>query len=70
MLWWFEREGRRTTVEVLELPHAAYELRVVDADGTEHIEHFTSPQDLAKRQRAIHDNLLAQGWTHSGGWRI
>jgi len=70
MLWWFERAGARTTLEVLNLPTGAYELRVTDADGEERVEHFANAVDLAKRQQAIHDALVAQGWAHTGGWKL
>ena len=69
MLWWFERETRRTAIEVLNLPAGEYELRVVDADGIEQVEHFTKASDLAKRQQAIQDTLVAQGWAQTGGWK-
>jgi hypothetical protein len=32
MLWWFERAGRHTRVEVLQLATDEYELRVIDAE--------------------------------------
>ena len=69
MLWWFERETRRTTIEVLNLPAGEYELRVVDSDGVESVEHHTNASDLAKRQQAIQDILVAQGWVQTGGWK-
>ena len=68
MLWWFEQEGRHTRVEVLQLAGDEYELRVIDADGIEQIEHFTNAVDLAKRQEAIQQTLAACGWTGSKGW--
>jgi hypothetical protein len=69
MLWWFEREGLRTTIEVLNLPTDEYELRLVDAGGVERVEHFTNAIDLAKRQQAIQDMLVGQGWAQTGGWK-
>ena len=70
MLWWFEREGVRTTIEVLELPSGGFELHLVDADGSEHIEHFANVLDSAKRQQLIQDELAALGWTRSGEWLV
>jgi hypothetical protein len=69
MLWWFEREALRTTIEVLNHPAGEYELHVVDSDGIEQVEHFTNATDLAKRQQAIQDTLVAQGWAQAGGWK-
>jgi len=70
MLWWFERGGRHTQVEVLHLVNGRYELRVLDADGREHVETFDDPAELAKRQQAVHDDLVAQGWKRSGEWLL
>jgi len=70
MLWWFERQGRHTRVEVLDLPNGGYELRVVDAEGSERVEHFTNAADLAKRQQAVQDDLIAAGWNRSGEWLV
>jgi hypothetical protein len=71
VLWWFERNGRHTRVEVLHLPAGGgYELRVFDAEGDEHLEQFTSPTELAKRQQAVHDELIASGWNRSGEWLL
>ena len=70
MLWWFERSGRRTTIEVLDLGRGEYELRVLDADGHEQVERFANAADLAKRQQAIEDQLIATGWTRSGEWLL
>jgi len=70
MLWWFQRDGLHTTIEVLHLATGEYELRVVDADGADRIEHFTGAGDLAKRQQAIQDALVAQGWKRSGEWML
>jgi len=70
MLWWFERDERRTTIEVLPLSTGGFELRVLDGDGSEQVEHFTNASDLAKRQQAIQDALVAQGWARSGEWLL
>jgi hypothetical protein len=68
MLWWFERDERRTTLEVLHLAEGGFELRVLGADGVERVERFVNATDLAKRQQAIQDALVAEGWTRSGEW--
>ena len=70
MLWWFERNERRTTIEVLPLSEGGFELRVLSGDGLEEVEHFTTASDLAKRQLAIQDTLIAQGWARSGEWLL
>ena len=69
MFWWFEREGVYTRYEVIELPEGAgYELKIIDPDGTEHVERFTDADELANRQRALEAELKAQGWTGPHGW--
>jgi hypothetical protein len=70
MLWWFERDERRTTIEVLPLSAGGFELRVLAGDGVEQVEHFANASDLAKRQQAIQDTLVAQGWSRSGEWLL
>ena len=70
MLWWFEREGRTTRVEVLNLATGDYELHIIDADGVEHVEHFADAAELAKRQQQIQDTLLSQGWRGPSRWIV
>jgi hypothetical protein len=70
VLWWFEREGLRTTIEVLHLANGEYEMRFLGVDGVEQIEHFTNAADLAKRQQTLHDTLIATGWSRSGEWLL
>src|SRR5260370_3133034 len=37
VFWWYEREGQHLRVEVLQVAAHKYELRMVDADGTERV---------------------------------
>jgi hypothetical protein len=68
MLWWFERDGRKTRVEVLNLASGNYELHVIDGDGIERVEHFAEAGALAKRQQQIQDSLVSQGWKGPERW--
>ena len=70
MLWWFEREGVHTRVEVLHLTNGEYELRIFDGDGAEHVELFTGASELARRQQAVHEELIARGWKRSAEWLL
>ena len=54
--------------EVLHLSNGDYELRVVDPDGTESVERFSDPNELARRQQAVVDELKETGWTGPHGW--
>jgi len=51
MLWWFEREGLRTSIEVLHLANGEFELRIIDSDGIERVETFTSATELASANK-------------------
>lgn len=70
VFWWFERQGVYVRCEALDLPGGGYELRIVDPDGTEHVEHFPDSADLAKRQRAVERDLTAHGWSGPHGWNL
>ena len=68
MFWWFERQGELLRVEVLQLAADQYELRVIYADGKEHVETFSNADDLAKRQSELQHAMSDQGWTGPHGW--
>ena len=70
MIWIFERQGRRAKLEVLYLAPDKYELRFMDADGVEHIEHFTNATDAGNRQLDLEHTLEAQGWEKAAGWKL
>lgn len=70
MFWWFERNGQHVRIEVLQLHEGAYELRVIEADGSEQVESFTDAGELAKRQEEVQRVLGAKGWTGPHGWVI
>ncbi len=67
MFWWFERNGEYIRCEVLTLPAGGYELRIVDGDGKEVVEHFHDPEELRQRQQAVRDALALAGWTGPHG---
>lgn len=70
MLWWFERDGKHTRIEVLHPPTGGYELHVFDADESEHVEHFADLASLRRRQQEVQDQLIAVGWKRSGEWLL
>jgi hypothetical protein len=70
MFWWFERNGQHLRVEVLQLAGEQYELRVIDAEGTECVETFDNANDLAMRQLQVQDALSGKGWTGPHGWVV
>jgi len=70
MIWLFEREGKRARLEVLYLAPDQYEVRFLDADGVEHIEHFTNAADAGNRQVDLQHTLVRQGWTKTNEWKL
>jgi hypothetical protein len=68
MFWWFERRGAYMRCEVLQLAAEKYELRVIEPDGTESVEAFEDPANLAKRQQDMVESLSASGWSGPHGW--
>jgi len=70
MLWWFERDGQHTRIEVLQPPAGQYELHIFNPDGTERVEHFDDLGALRARQQDVHDVLIATGWKRSGEWLL
>jgi hypothetical protein len=68
MFFWFERAGAYARYEVLQLPNGGFELRVVEADGTEHVEGFKSADEVARRQRSLEATLRENGWSGPHGW--
>lgn len=70
MIWIFERAGRQAKLEILYLAPNKYELRLVDADGVEQVEHYASAEEAGKRQLEWQDALAADGWKKTGGWKL
>lgn len=70
MFWWFERKGKYLRYEAREGPSGTYELCVIDAEGSEHVERFSDSADLAKRQLEFERQIAAQGWTGPHGWNV
>jgi len=70
MLCWFEREGRKIRMEVLQLSGGDYELHILGVDGVENVEHFTQAAELAKRQLEIQYELLSKGWRGPSAWIV
>ena len=70
MLWWFERDGKHTRVEVLHPPAARMELHVFHPDGSELVEYFDDVDALRRRQHEIENSLVALGWKRSGEWLL
>jgi len=70
VFWWFERNGTYLRCEALNSPAGGFELRMCDPDGTERIEHFPDSAELTQRQRAVEDELAADGWSGPHGWNL
>jgi hypothetical protein len=70
VFWWFERGGEFMRYEVNELPEGGYVMRIVDLDGTEHVENFIDSSDLSRRQADFERELSEKGWTGPHGWNL
>jgi hypothetical protein len=68
MFWWFERGGRYLQCEAEEVRTGGYDLRIINPDGSEQVEHFADSNDLTKRQHAFIDEITRLGWTGPHGW--
>ena len=68
MFWWFERGGRYIRFESHQMTAGQFELRIIDPDGTERVEHFTDSRDLARRQDDVIDEITQEGWSGPHGW--
>jgi hypothetical protein len=67
---WFEKGGSFLRYEARDLPDGTYELRIVEADGTERTERFTDSSGLNKRQIELERDLAQKGWTGPHGWNL
>ena len=67
MFWWFERGGHYLRCEAQQTS-GGYELRIINPDGSEQVEHFADSSDLAKRQHAVIDEITSEGWSGPHGW--
>ena len=70
MFWWFKRQSDLLRYEARELPSGDYELRVIDADGSERVETFDDPTALSRRQVEFERQLRDEGWTGPHGWNL
>ena len=70
MFWWFERNGQFMRCEARDVPGNGYELVVTNFDGIDRVERFADSADLAKRQRELEHDLIADGWTGPHGWNL
>ncbi|HWF85211.1 MAG TPA: hypothetical protein VG222_10200, partial [Vicinamibacterales bacterium] len=67
---WFEKGGDFLRYEARDLSNGRYELRIIDADGTERTETFSDSTALNKRQIDLERELAANGWTGPHGWNL
>lgn len=70
MFWWFKRGSDFVRYESRQIADQAYELRVVDANGSERVERFETERELTDRQRELERGLLEDGFTGPHGWNL
>ena len=69
MFWWFERNGAFLRFETRNVPDG-FELRIIQADGSDRVERFADSTQLAKRQTDLEATLAADGWTGPHTWLL
>jgi hypothetical protein len=67
VFWWFERGGRYLRCESQQVNNG-FELRIVNPDGSEQVEHFADSRELAKRQHDVIHEVTQEGWSGPHGW--
>lgn len=70
LFWWFEKTGKYLRYEAKARPDGGYELRVINPDGTEHVELFDDSNGLSRRQKAFEGELASDGWNGPHGWNL
>jgi hypothetical protein len=70
MFWWFKRGDSYVRYESRQNDNAAFELRIVNEDGSETVERFDTEEELTARQRALEQELMDKGWTGPHGWNV
>jgi hypothetical protein len=62
MVSFFERRGQFIRCETYDRPDGAWQLLIVEADGTERIEEFATPDALDDRLREVEHDFKTCGW--------
>ena len=58
MFWWFKRGSDYVRYESRQIAEHAYELRVIDAGGSERVEIETQQAELGRRPRRDHRRFV------------
>ena len=70
MFIWFEKGGQFLRYETRDLPNGRYQVCIIRADGTEHVETFDDSAALNRRQVDFERELTEEGWTGPHGWNL
>ena len=63
MVWFFERGGQYVRCETLNSPDGSgYQLVITHPNGSTTTEQFDDSGELSKRQKALENGLVAEGW--------
>ena len=63
MVWFYERQGTFIRCETRDVAHVrAYELVIVQPDGSETVERFADSASLDRRQQELQSLLVHDGW--------
>ena len=69
MFYWFQKGKDLIRYEARTLLNA-YELVIVEPDGTEKVEHFGNAEALEKRETDLLNELRRDGWNGPHGWNV
>lgn len=70
MVWFYERHGVYIRCETRETTDGAFELVIMQPDGTESVERHEDSASLTRRQQELESNLTHDGWTGPFGRTI
>jgi hypothetical protein len=70
MIWFYERHGTFIRCETRDADGRAFELLIVDPDGTERVERFDDSSSLERRQQELQSTLEDDGWSGPFGRTI
>ena len=62
MVWFYERHGTFIRCETRDAADDAYELVIVQPDGSESVERFADSASLERRQQELQNRLSDDGW--------
>ncbi|MBA3269761.1 MAG: hypothetical protein H0T71_04555 [Acidobacteria bacterium] len=72
MVWFYERQGNFIRCDTRDAAGraTAFELLIIQPDGSENVEHFEDSPSLERRRRELEAALTHEGWAGPFGGTI